>query len=66
MTTPSVGRVVHYVGPDERCTAAIVSDDSDQDALVLTTFAPVGPNVVAAVRYSETPATGTWHWPERV
>jgi hypothetical protein len=65
-TIPSVGRIVHYVGLDGRCYAAIVSDDQDPGALIITTFMPIGPNVVAGVGYDEDQGAGSWHWPERV
>ena len=68
MTIPSVGRVVHYFGQNRTDTAAIVSEVHNETLVTLTTFPATGPNVVASVPYDgrEAPATGTWHWPERV
>jgi hypothetical protein len=68
MTTPSVSRMVHYVAPNQECTAAVVSKVHSETTISLTTFPMTGPNVVTSVAYdgAEGPAANTWHWPERV
>jgi hypothetical protein len=74
--SPTVGRIVHYVSlgsrrgeePEGQCLAAIVTEVSEGGAHVsLTVFKPSGIKLLEGVVEdpSPTPATGTWHWPER-
>jgi hypothetical protein len=79
MSTPTVGRIVHYVShgtpvqPDgtqaytAQCRAAIVTDVPVDDACSLAIFNPTG-MFFNKVRYdgSQDPEGGTWHWPEIV
>lgn len=73
---PTVGRMVHYVAlgsrrgeePEGTHHAAIVTKVSEDGSTVeLWVLAPrrqeYAENVVEDP--SPTPATGTWHWPER-
>lgn len=79
MTTPSVGRIVHYVShgtpmrPDgsqaytAQCRAAIVTDAPVDDACSLAILNPTGMFFNQCLYDgAEQPAAGTWHWPERV
>jgi hypothetical protein len=74
--SPTVGRIVHYVSrgtrrgeePEGQCLAAIVTAVAEGGAHVsLTVFKPSGLTMREGVVEdpSPTPATGTWHWPER-
>src|SRR4029434_2511926 len=74
--SPTVGRIVHYVAlgsrrgvePEGECLAAIVTKVAEGGAYVsLTVFDPMGMTMREGVVEdgSPTPATGTWHWPER-
>lgn len=80
MDKPSVGRIVHYIGPLVEygdgsfragpCRAAIITnviESGRADSHVdLTIFDPNGQLVTGAVRYDAERTTGeTWHWPER-
>jgi hypothetical protein len=77
---PSVGCIVHYVGPLTEhgdgtfrpgpCRAAIVThviEPNQHDAYVdLTVFTPNGQMLDGAVKYDAARAEAeTWHWPER-
>lgn len=73
---PTVGRIVHYVSlgsrrgeyPEGACRAAIVTEVSEDGAHVnLCVVNPTGLHFRDGVVEdpSPTPATGTWHWPER-
>lgn len=79
--TPSVGRIVHYVAygtpggeyPAAAHRAAVITEyppqfASDAPQVGLCILNPTGMFFTRDVRYDggETPAPGTWHWPERV
>jgi hypothetical protein len=80
VTTPSVGRVVHYTSygtPGGEypsvCRAAVVTAtgdpngaDEDLNKVSLCVLNPEGMFFNRDVAYSDTPTGGTWHWPERV
>lgn len=79
MTPPSVGRVVHYVSYGtpggefkSECRAAVVTEVTehpDADGTVgLAVLNPTGMFFNRGVPRDEgdSPAGGTWHWPERV
>lgn len=71
--TPSVGRIVHYVGGLNNCLAAIVTHVSGPAGSVsLHIFPPPGPDVWHGVDKAAVTESGdghvpdTWHWPEGV
>jgi hypothetical protein len=76
MTTPSVGRIVHYVSygtPGGEypsvCRAAIVTavnkvDSLDPSGVSLAVLNPSGMFFDIGLPYSEEHKGGTWHWPE--
>lgn len=82
MSTPSVGRIVHYVSHGtpggeytSQCRAAIITEtidtgvDSDPSEMVasLAVLNPEGMFFNTHVIQDEDGhAGGTWHWPERV
>lgn len=81
MTTPSVGRVVHYVshGSPVRadgtqayaslCRAAIVTEvhGGDDQVVGLCVLNPTGQFFDRSVEHDEDDKPGgTWHWPERI
>ena len=78
MTTPSIGRAVHYVGQGGACRAAIVTEveqasvAAGQNRVGLAVFEPhivqqIG-LILGGAGYddAERPREGSWHWPERV
>lgn len=71
MTTPSVGRVVHFREGANECQAAMVTKTWSDDLINLTAFTPDGLVVPkTSVKYAEpddeTAVGWSWHWPERV
>lgn len=82
MTTPSVGRVVHYVARGsadgkfpKACRAADVTEVAEDSSAGLVGLMVKNPTGLffhsladggCAYDGSEDPAGGTWHWPERV
>jgi surface antigen len=73
MTTPSVGRIVHYVSYGtpggeygRECRAAIVTQINDDGTVGLAVMNPTGqffnPSIFADHTENQ---GGTWHWPER-
>lgn len=74
MQTPSVGRIVHYVGkkgdltlPQGTHCAAIVTAISEERSVVfLNVFHPIiGTENVFDVVEDTSGKEGIWHWPER-
>lgn len=71
MDTPTVGRIVHYVGSHGRHLAAIIaqvgstSDVPTKEVVGLWIFDPEKQTYNPDVGFDETGAAGTWHWPER-
>lgn len=74
--SPTVGRIVHYVAlgsrrgeePEGAHRAAIVTEVAvDGSSASLCVLSPMGIKFREGVVEdgSPTPATGTWHWPER-
>lgn len=77
MTTPSVGRIVHYVSYGtpggeytSQCRAAVITATYEgTQAVDLAVLNPTGMFFNQTVAYNggdNGPAGGTWHWPERV
>lgn len=73
MTTPSVGRIVHYVArgsADGRfpsaCRAAVVTEVGTGEVVSLAVLNPTGVFFDEHIAYGEDNTGGTWHWPERV
>lgn len=73
MTTPSVGRVVHYASYGTpggeylpECRAAVVTAVSEVGSVSLAVLNPTGMFFNVDVAYGDEPTGGTWHWPERV
>lgn len=70
-----VGSIVHFSERDWLtsqagalvCRAAIVTEihDTGTGTVRLTVFGPHA-NICHTAVYSEAPADGTWHWPEKV
>ena len=72
MAAPSVGRIVHYVGEDGNCIAALVTavpEDAAEGTVELTIFPPgeSTPDTKQNVELDEDDkAPHSWHWPELV
>lgn len=76
MDKPSVGRIVHYVAygtpkgefPSGVHRAAIITEVINDVYVCLCVLNPSGMFFDQSVRMdgSESPSSGTWHWPERV
>jgi hypothetical protein len=69
--TPSIGRIVHYVGGEDREYPAIITrvlHNGERDGCVmLTVFAPKETVPGVESRYDpERSHVCSWHWPERV
>ena len=60
---PSVGRIVHVIGDEGACMAAIVTGPAELGFLPITVFPPHAP---ASAYEVEAPEGIGWHWPERV
>lgn len=65
--TPSVGRIVHIVGDNKECVAAIVSEVSPATCFLFV-IQPKGTRwyFVAAPYDEDQKQIGSWHWPERI
>ncbi len=69
----TVGRIVHYVGINGRCQAAVVVDTPRPNAgetevdprTSLCVLEPSGIYFVKACNDEERVSHDTWHWPER-
>ena len=64
--TPSMGRMVHYVGHDGEAAPAIIRATYAQapGRVDLTAFYAFGCHAVREVEHSESHANHSWHWPE--
>lgn len=71
MTTPTVGRIVHYYACDQmmapfRPSAAIVTSVwPDAGLVALAVFEYNGVQFFERVDFSEKPERGCWSWPPR-
>jgi hypothetical protein len=75
VTTPTVGRAVHYVSYGtpggeytSQCRAAIVTSvdtPGEEDTVALAVLNPSGLFFDQSIPHDEDKAGGTWHWPER-
>lgn len=75
MSTPSVGRIVHYVDHDtggfqsyvSQCHAAVIIGAHDTETVNLCVFSPPQVSFKVSVPHSESAHSDeTWHWPEQV
>jgi hypothetical protein len=75
VSTPSVGRVVHYVAygtpggefPTGVCRAAVITDASPlTTAISVCVLNPSGLFFNRAIPFDPAKTPGTWHWPEIV
>lgn len=76
MTTPSVGRVVHYVSYGtpggeytSQCRAAIITEVHREDVVSVAVLNPTGTFFNQRIELGNpmpNASGGTWHWPERV
>jgi hypothetical protein len=81
VTSPSVGRVVHYVSYgtpggefSQQCRAAVVTEVDGAELVSLAVFNPTGVFFNRRCEHAEPVQQaagrvltgGTWHWPERV
>lgn len=74
MTTPSIGRIVHFQDWDDCTKAAIVTEVFADDAVALTVFNTgrlpgyLGDSAGEPYRipFAAKPTPGYWNWPPRV
>ena len=80
MSTPSVGRIVHFVWHGDehvsQCRAAIITetdpapDDVPEPGQVFASVAILNPESMffnrMVLQDEDDHSVGTWHWPERV
>lgn len=67
-TPPTVGRIVHFVGPNRKPLAALVigvGDDAD-DSVTLSVFTPQGGRFTKTVGWADANDGTGWAWPPKV
>ncbi|MER8042704.1 hypothetical protein [Streptomyces sp. NPDC094032] len=67
MAVPTVGRIVHYIDPEEVCKAALVTAVREDGTVSVTIFGAEG----GMAAFPDVPGSeaaphphGSWHWPE--